>query len=147
MGTLKTIIFIVFFLDSALLVIAVLLQSGRGGGLAGALGGISGADSALGVRAASQIEKATAVLGLIFLLCALALGLIAGSESGSGTEARVGGRTTTPPAALLAPDEKAPSTSVDTTTGAAAASPTTDAATVTSPPSPTTSVPATSSDQ
>ena len=145
MGTLKTIIFIVFFLDSALLVITVLLQSGRGGGLAGALGGISGADSALGVRAANQVEKATAIFGLIFLVCALALGFIAGAESGSGSEAKVGGRTTTAPAALTVPDEASPPAASGTTTEAAGAATTTGAAAVSSPPD--TSAPATSSGQ
>ncbi len=144
MGTLKTIIFIIFFLDSALLVIAVLLQSGRGGGLAGALGGISGADSALGVRAASQIEKATAILGLIFLLCALALGFIAGAGGGAGSGAKVGGRTTTAPAALSVPDETVPPAGSGTTTDAAGAATTTGAAAVASP---ATTVPAASSGQ
>jgi len=98
MGTLKTIILVIFFLDSVLLVIAVLLQSGRGGGLAGALGGISGADSALGVRAASQIEKATGLMAVIFLACALALGFISGSSSGGAGDTKIGGRGTSIPA-------------------------------------------------
>lgn len=76
MGTLRTVLFVIFVLDSVLLVIAVLLQSGRGGGLAGALGGIGSADSALGVRAASQIEKATGILATIFLATALALAFV-----------------------------------------------------------------------
>jgi len=73
---LRTVLVVLFIIDSILLVIAVLLQSGRGGGLAGALGGISSADSALGVRAASQIEKATGVLAGIFLVLALSIGLL-----------------------------------------------------------------------
>lgn|GEM_PF-1011526 len=73
MHTLRTVLFVIFVVDSLLLVIAILLQSGRGGGLAGALGGIGGAESALGVRAASQIEKATGVLAVIFFGTALAL--------------------------------------------------------------------------
>ncbi len=76
MHTLWVILFVIFVLDAFLLVIAVLLQSGRGGGLAGALGGIGSPDSALGVRAASQIEKATGIMAVIFFATALALSFV-----------------------------------------------------------------------
>jgi len=78
--TLRTVLFVIFIVDSILLVLTILIQSGRGGGLAGALGGISSADSALGVRAASQIEKITGVLAAIFLSVALALAFIPGTK-------------------------------------------------------------------
>jgi preprotein translocase subunit SecG len=92
----------------------VLLQSGRGGGLAGALGGIGGAESALGVRAASQIEKATGVLAAIFLVLALALGfLTAGTralpevpeEKERGVVAATEPAGATPPATIEAATE------------------------------------------
>ncbi len=51
---------------TALMVIAILLQSGRGGGLA-SLGGLSG-DSLLGAHSATPIAKATYVMGALFLL-------------------------------------------------------------------------------
>jgi preprotein translocase subunit SecG len=55
---------------TVILVLAILLQSGRGGGLAG-LGGAAG-DSLLGARAATPIAKATYVLGALFLfICML----------------------------------------------------------------------------
>jgi len=89
--TLRTVLLVVFFVDSALLVIAVLLQSGRGGGLAGALGGIGSPESAFGVRAASQIEKATAVLAAVFLAVALALAFLP-SVAAEGPEVEMGER-------------------------------------------------------
>jgi len=64
---------VVFILDTILMVLAVLLQSGRGGGLAGALGGLGGAESALGTRATSTIAKITWVLGAIFLAVCLGI--------------------------------------------------------------------------
>ena len=102
MQTLRTVLLVVFFVDSALLVIAVLLQSGRGGGLAGALGGMGSPESAFGIRAASQIEKATAVLAAIFLAVALALAFLP-SVAAEGPEVEMGERAgsveaTTPPA-------------------------------------------------
>lgn len=84
MQTLRIVLLVIFWLDSILLVIAILLQSGRGGGLAGALGGIGSAESALGVRAASQIEKATGVLAAIFLAVALVLAFLS-TQRGPGT--------------------------------------------------------------
>lgn len=53
------------------MVLAILMQSGKGGGLAG-LGG-AGAEGLLGARSASPIAKATYVLGgLLLFLCMLA---------------------------------------------------------------------------
>ncbi len=110
METLRTVLLVIFVIDAILLVIAVLLQSGRGGGLAGALGGIGGADSALGVRAASQIEKATGVMAAVFLILALVLGLTAGTQRVPTGDSPVDERgvlettgTTTPPAGMGTP--------------------------------------------
>ncbi|MFH1732256.1 MAG: preprotein translocase subunit SecG [Planctomycetota bacterium] len=107
MDTLRTVLLVIFVLDSILLVLAILIQSGRGGGLAGALGGISSADSALGVRAASQIEKITGVLAVIFLGVALALAFIPHSkgvpEVPIGTREGVSGETTQPGRAVMTP--------------------------------------------
>lgn len=76
MNVLWYILFTIFVIDGILLIIAILLQSGRGGGLAGALGGIGSPDSALGVRAASQIEKATGVMIAIMFACAITLAFL-----------------------------------------------------------------------
>jgi preprotein translocase subunit SecG len=55
-----------------LAVLAILIQSGRGGGLAASLGGV-GADSLLGTHSASPIARATYVmLGLFFFISILA---------------------------------------------------------------------------
>lgn len=89
MQTLRVVLIILFIIDAIALVIAVLLQSGRGGGLAGALGGIGGGESALGVRAASQIEKATGVMAGIFLGLALAIALLTGAGEARRTDVPV----------------------------------------------------------
>lgn len=68
-----TVLMVVFVLDTILLVLAVLLQSGRGAGLAGALGGMAGAESALGTRATSTIAKITWALGGVFLFVCLTM--------------------------------------------------------------------------
>ncbi len=70
-----------------IMVLAVLLQSGRGGGLAG-MGG-AGGESVLGARAATPIAKATYVLGtLLLFICMLAARL--GHETGMAPTLPVG---------------------------------------------------------
>jgi len=55
---------------AVLMVLAILLQSGRGGGLA-SLGGLGG-DSLLGTRSATPVAKATYVMGaLVLFICML----------------------------------------------------------------------------
>jgi preprotein translocase subunit SecG len=61
------------------LVVSVLLQAGKGGGLAGAFGGQGGGGGQAifgGRGAATFLSKATAVLGALFLLTALMLAII-----------------------------------------------------------------------
>jgi protein translocase SecG subunit len=58
-------------ITAVLLVCAILLQSGKGGGLA-SIGGMSG-DALLGTRSATPIAKATYVLGGLFLFLCLLL--------------------------------------------------------------------------
>lgn len=63
---------------SALLVVSILLQSSKGGGLAGVAGGM-GSSTVFGGRAAANfLQKATTVLATIFLLNCLVMALISG---------------------------------------------------------------------
>lgn len=65
------------------LILVVLLQSGKGGGLAGAFGGMGGAGQSLfgGRGAATFLSKATTVLGVAFMTSSLVLALMAGSSA------------------------------------------------------------------
>jgi preprotein translocase subunit SecG len=63
------------------LVLSVLLQSGKGGGLAGAFGGQGGGQAIFGGRgAATFLSKATTVLGALFLVTALMLAMVPRSQ-------------------------------------------------------------------
>jgi preprotein translocase subunit SecG len=62
-----------------LIVVLVLLQTGKGGSLAGVFGGGGGADSILGTRTTSFLVKATVVLSVIFLLLCLTLNRLGAS--------------------------------------------------------------------
>jgi preprotein translocase subunit SecG len=59
-----------FLLTAVILSLLVLIQRGRGGGLAGAFGG-AGGSSAFGTKTADIFIKATAVLGGLFFVLAI----------------------------------------------------------------------------
>ena len=85
---------------SLFLILIVLLQRGRGGGLAGAFGG-AGGSSALGTRAGDVFTKITVGLALVWILLACVNTFILRGES-QRFEAVV---TDTPDAALVAPGD------------------------------------------
>ena len=62
-----------FILSCILLVVTILLQSSKGGGLAGTFGGMGSAGGVLSTRgAASFLQKMTIVLGILYgLFCLL----------------------------------------------------------------------------
>ena len=72
---LYTFLVILLILDSIVLVAAILLQSGKGGGLAASFGGAtSAADALIGTRQAGNLlTKASWLCGGIFLLLAFVL--------------------------------------------------------------------------
>jgi len=73
----------VYILGCFLLLLVVLLQQGKGGDMASAFGG-GGSQTAFGARAgATVLTKATTVLGIVFMLGALALGLMGRGDTGS----------------------------------------------------------------
>ena len=66
---------ILFLLCGVVLTLLVLIQRGRGGGLAGAFGG-AGGSSAFGTKTADVFIKATAVLGGLFFVLAVVTALL-----------------------------------------------------------------------
>ncbi len=74
MTMLSTVLTVLLWLSCILIVTVVLLQTGKGGGMAGVFGGGAGPESLLGTRAASFLVKVTVVLCLIFLTICLTLG-------------------------------------------------------------------------
>ena len=73
----------VYVLSCFLLLLVVLLQQGKGGDMASAFGG-GGSQTAFGARAgATVLTKATTVLGVLFMLGAIVLGILGRSGPGS----------------------------------------------------------------
>lgn len=81
-------------LSSLIMILLVLIQRGRGGGLAGAFGGMGG-QSALGVRAGDVFTKITIVVAVFWVLVAGFLGIAMRTEaeeqaSGTALELKAG---------------------------------------------------------
>ena len=83
-----TIFMILFVIVSFLLVVVILLQSSKGDGLSGALGGGGMmAQNVVGVRqAANVLQKATIVLGLAFAVLAIVISMTIGGQNAEGTQ-------------------------------------------------------------
>lgn len=75
---------LLFFL-SGLMILLVLIQRGRGGGLAGAFGG-QGGQSALGVRAGDVFTKITVVMAICWVLLCGGLGIAMRGNSAAEKE-------------------------------------------------------------
>ena len=70
----------------AALIVVVLLQSGKGGGLAGAFGGSGGVGAVFGGQsAATFLTKATRYLAIVFMVSSLTLAMLSRGRAGSGT--------------------------------------------------------------
>jgi preprotein translocase subunit SecG len=114
---------VLFLLTAVILTLLVLIQRGRGGGLAGAFGG-AGGSSAFGTKTADVFVKATAVLGAIFFVLSVVTALLMRSSGpaysqrpnpptapapsqpgmpGPSTPAEAPDKAATPPAAPTAP--------------------------------------------
>lgn len=102
MGILGGIVLVALVIDTVALCGLILIQRGKGGGLAGAFGG-GGVEQAFGTRATTLAQKATAVLGGIYLLLAMLLGLTLGMGHVSGVATKP-----TPEAPANTMPEKAP---------------------------------------
>ena len=76
-----TIILILHLLVCFVLIAVILLQAGRGGGLADMFGG--GAASILGTRASTYLTKATTVCAVIFILTSLSLAILSAKQGQS----------------------------------------------------------------
>ena len=82
----ETLLVILYLIICVALTIVILLQSSKGGGLAGAFGGGGGMGAVFGGRgAATFLSRVTTGLAIAFLVVALGLSLITRGGSSSGS--------------------------------------------------------------
>jgi len=137
---------ILLILTSIFLILLVLIQRGRGGGLAGAFGGLGG-QSAFGTKAGDLFTRVTIGAALVWVvLCVVSVKVMGKKEnlfSGSQTQQTPGGTSDTGAAAPSKSDE---STDKGTADKGADTGPTekssADKGTDTTPPAGTSSEPA-----
>jgi preprotein translocase subunit SecG len=129
-----------FVMNCLVLIIVVLLQSGKAADLAGAFGG-AGSQTAFGPRgAASLLSQATTWCAIMFMICAMALVLRvdkAGATGGSVLE-----KVSKPAPVKTAPVTPGPATPAPQSNSAPAPAPTAPATTPQSTSAPATSTPA-----
>jgi preprotein translocase subunit SecG len=99
---------VLYVLSCLMLLLVVLLQQGKGGDMASAFGG-GGSQTAFGARAgATVLTKATAVLGVLFMLGAITLGIIGQRGPGSLMQGLGGPPAQTAPAPQPQPTPATP---------------------------------------
>ena len=99
-----------YVLTCLFLLLVVLLQQGKGGDMASAFGG-GGSQTAFGARAgATVLTRATTILGALFMIGAIVLGVLGRQGPGSLMRGVSGPapQTTTSPAPAPAPAPAAP---------------------------------------
>jgi len=99
---LETLLLLFFGFTSLLLICVVIIQKGRGGGLASAFGGGSGTATAFGSKTGDVLTWATSVIFGVFLLIAIILNLIANYKTKPVFVAPLTPIGMTPPAASAA---------------------------------------------
>jgi preprotein translocase subunit SecG len=142
---LYTILVAILFIDAVLLVAAILLQAGKGGGLAATFGGVSSsADAILGTRAAGNLLTKTSwwcaglFLGLAYLLSLMSTGTRRPTSvlDEAFTPAPAAAPGPRPAAPALPLEEVAPTTGTKAQSGAKAPAPATKAPATKAPATP-----------
>jgi preprotein translocase subunit SecG len=132
-----TFLLVLLVIDSFVLIAAILLQSGKGGGLAASFGGVSSsADSLLGTRQAGNVLTRTSWWGgAIFLFLSFVLSIL--STRSRAPKSVLDQAFTQPPAPVTAPATPNANSAIPLTPAAPApatgAAPTTPPATKTQP--------------
>ncbi|MEJ2053143.1 MAG: preprotein translocase subunit SecG [Calditrichaceae bacterium] len=89
-----TFLIIMFILLSITMVIVILLQAGKGQGLAGSIAGGMGGGSVFGGRGAADfLSKATAWIAAIYLVVAILIGMMYKSEAQEAQRSLIEQRT------------------------------------------------------
>jgi preprotein translocase subunit SecG len=119
---------LLFLVLACFLILLVLIQKGRGGGLSAAFGGVGG-NTAFGAKTGDVLTWATSIIFGVFLLLAIGLNLIANHVDDQNKKVLIDNPATQPAAAT---DNSTPGPILTPTTNPAAAPPV-DPATVPPP--------------
>ena len=99
---------VLYVLVCVSLIGVILLQQGKGGDIANAFGG-GASQAAFGARSgATVLSRATTIGAIIFVVCAITLGILGQRGPGSVLSGRGGPAATPPPAGATLPGTTAP---------------------------------------
>jgi preprotein translocase subunit SecG len=84
------------------LIMVILLQAGKGGGISETFGGSGGLQQMLGTKASAFMTKATAACAVLFLTTSLTLALVSMEKGGSIVEKELSKQGTALPASTAA---------------------------------------------
>jgi preprotein translocase subunit SecG len=114
----QTLFVILLSVPSVFMILLILIQRGKGGGLAGAFGGMGG-QSAFGTKAGDVFTKITVVTALIwFLLCVLVLFILKNGGAWQGGSGFGNGAPPSAPAATAPATTGEPATATVATPAA-----------------------------
>ena len=99
------------------LIMVILLQAGKGGGISETFGGSGGLQSMLGTKASSFLTKATAVCAVLFLTTSMTLALMSTERASSIVERETAKEEKTAPAKAAVPAPQTNLPPAGTTTG------------------------------
>ena len=89
-----TFLVVMFILISFVMIVAILLQAGKGQGLAGAIGGGAGGSSVFGGRGAADfLSKATTCVAVLYMAFSIVIGVLYKSEADSAQQSLIQQRT------------------------------------------------------
>jgi len=98
----------VYVITCVVLVLVILLQQGKGGDIANAFGG-GASQAAFGARSgATVLSRATTIGAILFVVCAITLGILGQRGPGSVLSGRGGPAATPPPAGATLPGTTPP---------------------------------------
>ena len=104
-GWVSTLFAVLLSLTAFILIVLVLIQRGKGGGLAGAFGGMGG-QSAFGTKAGDLFTKITIGVAAFWIVLCIFTVWISGSSQQNPLKVGAGKKAATAPAATSVPDEE-----------------------------------------
>jgi preprotein translocase subunit SecG len=126
----------IYVITCLVLVLVILLQQGKGGDIANAFGG-GASQAAFGARSgATVLSRATTVGAILFVVCAITLGILGQRGPGSVLSGRGAPGATPPPAGATLPGTTPPPAAVPKPSNPAAPAPTGSAPAPTPAPAP-----------
>ena len=124
----------IYVITCLVLVLVILLQQGKGGDIANAFGG-GASQAAFGARSgATVLSRATTIGAIVFVVCAITLGILGQRGPGSVLSGRGGPAATPPPAGTTLPGTTPPPATAPKPANSAAPAPAGSAPAPTPPP-------------